>query len=244
MNINLKEIVGQVIDNMEKENTIQNLIEKELTATIKKAISESVGGYHIRNQIEDKLEKEVSTILKDLDLKSFNSYVVQTINEVLVDDIKDDLKGKIEQELKLSLNLLELPEVIKLSTLLEKIREYFDESMDYDEKEEIDFALNITLGQKERTSIFSSSSKDDIELKVNTENDSIRMTLWHMNSDGEDIYRILGLYINNDHINNILKEKKRLSELEIYLAKMHLQNIKIEKDVDQYDLGNYAYLSE
>lgn len=243
MEINLKEIVGQVIDKMEKEKTIETMIEEALTNTIERAIKDSIGGYKVRDQIEDKLRNEVSTVLDKLDLKSFNSYIVKSINEIIVDDTKKDLKEKIDQELKLSLNLIELPEVMKLSDLLTKIQEFFDEELDYEQKDDIDFTLDLSL-ENLRRSLFSVSEENDIELKIGTDDDNIKMTLWHMNSDGEKVFRILSLYLNDNNIKNVLKEKGRLSEIELLLAKMQLQGVKIEIDVDEDDLSDYAHLTD
>lgn len=239
MEINLKEIVGQVIDKMEKENTIETIIETELKNTIEKAIKDSIGGYKTRNQISDKLEKEVSSVLKNLDMKSFNSYIVKSINEVLVDDTKKDLKDKIDQELKLSLNLVELPDVMKLSDLLTRVQEFFDESLSYEDKESEDFELNISLKERESKSIFSTTGDDDLELNIGTSEDVIKLNLWHIRSNEENVFTILGLYLNDVSINTALKEKRRLSEIEILFAKMHLQGVKIEIDVEDFDEYNY-----
>ena len=68
MNIDIKAIIDNKIEEMDKNNEVQKCIEEGIQKAIISGVKEALDGYSIKRIIEDKMKEQVSQNLESLDL--------------------------------------------------------------------------------------------------------------------------------------------------------------------------------
>lgn len=235
MNINVSEIIEEKIKEMDENKVIENVIKDTIEKTIIKSFTDALGGWDVKRGIEDKVHEEVMKVVKDMDFQTYNSFMLDTMKQIINGVCREDLCNKAADAFK-NMFLCQTKE-IKLSSIFKKFREIacdeVDESEKYDRAED---GWHCKLGE-------SSYGWLECELDFEDNNfyskrDSKIAFSVHRNYDNKKIGTIGILYLDGDDINKSFKLGS-LNEVELLLVQAKLNDIPIIIDVeDEDDIDN------
>lgn len=232
MNIDISQIVNDKIKDMEEkkvvETTIQETIEKSITAAIKSSLE----GYKLKSMIEDKMDKEVSDVVSNIGFTGYNGFIAEKVKEIVQGTLKADVVEKITK--KFNEILIKKRDKIKLSEICDAYREYICEHVEESEKYELE-SFYVSIKEHERYHWidvkFAKAEKDS-----SYDNNEINFTIYPM-SDNEDIGHIGVLNIDGYGIDKTLRFG-HMSDIELLLVNLKYNNTPVEIDVNEDDIDS------
>ena len=238
MNIDIKSIINNKINEMDKNNEVQKCIEEGIQKAIIESVKDALDGYSIKKMIRDKMKEEISQNLESLDFSSYNSFIADKIKSIVEGTCKKDLCDKIEKTFNEI--FVNKRENIKLSEIIEKYRDWICENVEEYEKYDlenfyVDFNednnwhwITITLSKEKNNNY----NYDDTEIKFTIHRDSNDET-----NDKFNIGWIGSLYINAEKIDEKIKISN-LSDIEQLLINLYYNNTPIIIDCNEGDIDN------
>ena len=161
MNINIGDIVGNKIKEMEQNRVVENLIAETVEKSVTKAIIDAIDGYSIKRTIERKVEENVNELVNDIGFTAYNTFIAGTIKNIMTGVVQEDLKNKITKSVEDI--LLQKRESIKLSEIFEHYREYLNSELDYQEKYDLEnfiVEIDYRLSKEDNNSSWKSKGWD------------------------------------------------------------------------------------
>lgn len=237
MNIDIKAIIDNKIEEMDKNNEVQKCIEEGIQKAIISGVKEALDGYSIKRIIEDKMKEQVSQNLESLDFTSYNSFIAYKIKSIIEGTCKKDLCDKIEKTF--SEIFVTKRENIKLSEIIEKYRDWICEQVDEDEKYSLEhFHVDFDEDASYHWITITLSKEDD---DYRYDDTKIKFTV-HRKSDDEDNEKFNIGWLGSTYIDNEKIDKKikigNLSDIEELLINIYYNETPIIIDCDEYDVDN------
>ena len=232
MNINVSEIINNKLMEIEKEHTVERLLEENIEKAINSAIESALDSYSIRRTIEEKLENQISQNLGELDFSSYNSFIAEKMKKIVEETCKSDVAEKIEKTFNDILVVKR--ENIKLSEIIEKYREWLCEYVDESEKYDLE-NFYINWEESDYGWITIRMSKEDYNRSLYDET-AIEFTIYKKRENEQIGY--LGLvYINGKSLKETLK-LSNLTDIESLIVNLYYNKTSIEIDIDEYEIDN------
>ena len=226
--IDLVEIVTNKLNDFVGSGEAQELIEKHVTDTAKKAIKD-LFGYGFERDIKDLMEKDLGPLLKKVSFTEYRSIMLNQIKGILDGIVGEDL---IEQVTKVFQEVL-TPETepLKLSEFFEDLREHYIEDMGHEEGYDEYSKLTISQDRDSSASFrwytinFGKEDEDENTLRIHNYKD--------------EPFTISSLYTSGmsfDRNSMALMKITSLYKFEQILISAFLSERKIELDIDEDDV--------
>lgn len=167
--IELNTIVNATLGKFEKDSLMEEIIEKQMKATMERVVKEVCGPY---SEFQKELEKNIKEKLK----VNFDSLNIEQYNQFVTEVVKDNLKENLLEVAAGDLNT-RLGELITTSkddyTLTEVLEELKKESdlERYDESEQMSLYIK-NHGYRTSVSLDSDSGKDEYNCSYNFDVDT------------------------------------------------------------------------
>ncbi|MGL5718075.1 MAG: hypothetical protein ACRCX2_34040 [Paraclostridium sp.] len=230
MNINISEIVNNKIKEMEENKVVETLIAETIEKSVTKAITDAIDGYVIKRTIEKKIEENVNGLVNEIGFTAYNTFIANSIKDVIEGTVQEDLKNKIIKSIDDV--LLHKRESIKLSEIFEKYREYLNDELENQEKYDLENFI-IEVEDDERGWRDYKLSKERVSSSWRGDNWDIEFTI-HENYKDETTGKISWVKKDGKTIDshNIPKYRSGFDDLLINLS---FNKTKIEIDIDDED---------
>lgn len=227
MNINIGDIVGNKIKEMEQNRVVENLIAETVEKSVTKAIIDAIDGYSIKRTIERKVEENVNELVNDIGFTAYNTFIAGTIKNIMTGVVQEDLKNKITKSVEDI--LLQKRESIKLSEIFEHYREYLNSELDYQEKYDLENFI-VEIEDNDRGWIDYRLSKEDNNSSWKSKDWDIEFTI-HENYKDETTGTIS--WVKKD---GVTIDKYNIPEyrscFDVLLINLAFNRIKIEIDIE------------
>ena len=231
MNINVSEIIEEKIKEMAENKVIENVIKDTIEKTITKSFTDALGSWEVERGIKEKVHEEVMKVVKDMDFQTYNSFMLNTMKQIINEVCREDLCNKAADAFK-DLFLCQTEE-IKLSSIFKKFREIACDEVDESEKwDRADEGWHYK---------FEESSLGWIDCELDYEDKScygrrkskIAFSV-HRDLINEKIGYIYTLYLDGKNIEDHMKVGC-LNDVELLLVQTILNKIPIVIDVENED---------
>lgn len=230
MNLDINAIVNNKLREMEKNNTIEKLLEENIEKAIINGIEGALNSYSLKHQIEDKVEKQVSEVVKEIGFTGYNSFIAEKVKMITEDMCREDISEKIQKTFNEILVIKR--ENVKLSEIFEKYRDYMNENTDEEDKYSLEnFWVNIE--ESEYGWITFKMAKEKPDRYSRSENNYIEFTV-HPNRDNKEIGSISTIYIGDRRLETVLK-LGTLSEIESLITNIYYNKTPIIIDIESED---------
>lgn len=236
MNINISELVGNKLMQLESERKIENAIEETFEKTIVKAVEDALDSYSLKRDIEKKVSDQVSQVVADIDFTSYNGFIVEKMKQIVEDTCRKDLCNKIEKTF--TDLFITKEDNIKLSEIFDKYREYVWDTVDESDKYEREcFHVKCEVDERygwincELSEIQQSSRyyRSDVDISFTV----------HRNQDNKNTGWISTVYFKGVGIDKKINFA-HMNDVELMLIKIAYNKIPIVIDVeDTDDIENY-----
>lgn len=229
MNLDIKAIINNKINEMAENKVIEKQIEASLEKTIISSVSSSFGGYEFEKLIREKISTVLGEAVKEFDFSSYHGFITDYFNQLMNHHLKEDLKLKVEKSFNQILFIKR--DKVKLSEIIDIYRDLLIESLEDDKKYDLEnrfyysisrdkHTIKIKLGQEEfdRYSSYNDSVSIDIWPDRSTLGNEIEAgKLWRVNCDGRELGEQLVF--------------QDLSKFEIFIINLYFNQTQIEIDV-------------
>lgn len=231
MNINVSEIIEEKIKEMDENKVIENVIKDTIEKTITKSFTDTLNGWELRNSIKEKVEEEVMKVVKDMDFQTYNSFMLNTMKQIINEVCREDLCNKAADAFK-DIFLCQTEE-IKLSSIFKKYREIACDEVD--ESEKWDRAEEGWHYKFEESDLGWFDCELDFEDKsyYGRRESKIAFSV-HRKYDNKKMGYIGTLYLDGNNIENHMKIGC-LNDVELLLVQAALNKIPIVIDVENED---------
>ena len=229
MNLDIKAIINNKINEMAKNKVIEKQIEASLEKTIISSVSSSFGGYEFEKLIREKVSTVLGEAVKEFDFSSYHGFITDYFNQLMNHHLKEDLKLKVEESFNQILFIKR--DKVKLSEIVDLYRELLIESLENGKKYDLNnyfyysisrdkYTIKIKLGQKQFDEY--SSYNDSVSIEIwpdrSTLGEEIETgKLWRVNCDGKELGQQLVF--------------KDLSKFETFIINLYFNQTQIEIDV-------------
>lgn len=228
MNLDIKAIINNKINEMAENKVIEKQIETSLEKTIISSISSSFGGYEFEKLIREKVSTVLGEAVKEFDFSSYHGFITDYFNQLMNHHLKEDLKLKVEESFNQILFIKR--DKVKLSEIVDLYRELLIESLENGKKYDLNnyfysisrdkYTIKIKLGQEQFDEY--SSYNDSVSIEIwpdrSTLGEEIETgKLWRVNCDGKELSQQLVF--------------KDLSKFETFIINLYFNQTQIEIDV-------------
>ena len=132
MNLDIKAIINNKINEMAENKVIEKQIEASLEKTIISSVSSSFGGYEFEKLIREKISTVLGEAVKEFDFSSYHGFITDYFNQLMNHHLKEDLKLKVEKSFNQILFIKR--DKVKLSEIIDIYRDLLIESLEDDKK--------------------------------------------------------------------------------------------------------------
>lgn len=226
--MDVEKIVSDKVKELVENKTIENLISKSIETTILNEIKRVFTSYQFASSIEKLIKDQIGDIASIVKLNSYNTLISKTIEDVLNNSVKEDLKEKIQNVIKNQFIVTD--KEIKLSDVVKAFKDTIDEDEEY--------SYSVTIESREssfnfvhKKIIFYNDKTDETEVVIELMTDS----------NGEGL-TITGVRYDDFNIENIATLRS-YNDFECMLIKGYLNGLQFVIDMTESECESELYNS-
>ncbi len=222
--MDIENIVSNKVKELIDNKTIENAIKANIEKTILSNINSIFNGYEFSSSIRNMINAQIGNIAETVKLNSYNSLIVQTVEDVLNKQVKDDLKEKLKSVIEKQFLVTE--KEIKLSDVVNAMKE------DLNNPESHSFKVTV----RDYTSCWDSGFKyKEIKFLCNDDkNDDYSYDIRIGSCSESKPYTIFAIYHNKFDVKNI-SLLNTYNDFECLLIKAYLNKIPFVIDITEDD---------
>lgn len=232
--MDLNKMVMNSLEKMESEGKVQEIVDKHVSKTIESIVDDTFGSWsdfskNLKKQVEEKLRVN----FEELDLASYNTFIMKVVKEKLDDHIANEGVRKINESIDSLMNSAKTE--YKLSELVKEMAKEVDtDELGYEEYHEMTMIIDDTFNLSKIIALDPESNKREYDCKYR---------FWVDNKTG----KVSNIQIQEDscrtsrgvHEFDARAIMRGLSGLEETLFKMYANGSKLIVDEDYCELEIY-----
>ena len=233
MNIDISKIVADKLAQLDNDGIIKRKVEETIEKSVSDAITSELGSYRFKSIITEQLAQSVSEVIKDIGLSGYNGYIAQAVKAILTDMQSQDIAEKVQAALNDI--VLKKYENIALSEIFTRYREWVNENVDDDEKQDREmFTASIEVRKEALFTYYVCRFADhqlDGYLSYREDPDVELRFCVHRN---ETTSRIGSVYLDGHSLQDTLRIGY-LSEFEAFVTNLYYNGTKIIIDPENVE---------
>jgi hypothetical protein len=133
MSMDLNKMVNNALAEMTEAGYVQQVVKKELEKTVASVVNDLIGGYRseFKVSLENHVKENLNVDMNYLNLSGYNVLLLNTVQEILDDQIQTEGIERVKKELTKMFSPMEKKEW-KLSEIIEKMKEDANEDHEKD----------------------------------------------------------------------------------------------------------------
>lgn len=147
--MDLNKLVTQSIEKMSENGEVQKIIENKVAKTIESIVDDVFGSWsNFSKSLKKEIEDQIQINLKELDIPSYNTFIMAAVKEKLNDSIAEQGVTRINETIDELLS--NVKDEYKLSDLVKELAEEFEDidELGYEDYHEMSMHIDQPYGLK------------------------------------------------------------------------------------------------
>ena len=227
MSLDINKIASEKITAMEASGELERQIVEGIEKNVKDAIDRATKDYSWNRELEKNISKVIGEVASKVNFEAYSNFLSDRINKQVEECIKGEMLDSMKESFEKT--YFNIPDDVKLSTILEMYKKYLEKELDSDDKndwgnisfsfeEEFGLFIRIKAGHPKKTRYGAFDKGLEFSLYKNSRKEN-KATLTWIRYNGNDFQTSMDLSL--------------LTDFEILMFNLMFTRKEIEIDIDE-----------